>query len=84
MFKKDDVYTVDGDAVRWVGVVIAVDFEGSGSVRAIETAYSKHTGQFVGVDAVAYFHNDRPGQRVLLTDPMKSALLEAERVLPKA
>ena len=64
MFEKDDVYTIDGDVVRWVGVVVEdADF---GNTRAIEVAYNKQTGEFIGVDAQAYFHVDRPGQRVLL------------------
>ena len=64
MFEKGDVYTIDGDVVKWVGVVVEdADF---GNTKAIEVAYDKRTGQFIGVDAQAYFHVDRPGQRVLL------------------
>ena len=64
MFEKGDVYTMDGDAVRWVGVV--VNREGLGGVCAIELSYATKTGQFIGVDAAAYFNVERPGQRVLL------------------
>ena len=64
MFEKGDVYTIDGNAVRWVGVV--TDHDEFGGVRAIEVAYNKQNGWLVGVDAAAYFNVDRPGQRVLL------------------
>ena len=64
MFNKGDVYTIEGDAVRWVGVVI--DHDEFGGIRAIEVAYNKQNGWLVGVDAAAYFNVDRPGQRVLL------------------
>jgi len=64
MFEKGDVYTIEGDAVRWVGVVTAVGW--AGGVRAIETSYGKATGELTGVNADVYFHVDRPGQRVLL------------------
>ena len=64
MFDKGDVYTIEGDAVRWVGVVI--DHDEFGGIRAIEVAYNKQNGWLVGVDAAAYFNVDRPGQRVLL------------------
>ena len=64
MFKKGDVYTIEGDSVRWVGVVtIKGEY---GAIGAIEVAYNKQSGEFIGVDARAYFHIDRPGQRVLL------------------
>ena len=66
MFEKSDVYIIEGDAVRWVGVVI--DHDEFGGIRAIEVAYSKENGWLVGVDATAYFNVDRPGQRVLLEE----------------
>ena len=65
MFNKGDVYTMDGGLVRWVGVVTTTQNE-LGGVIAAEMSYNKQTGQFIGVDAQAYFHVDRPGQRVLL------------------
>ncbi len=65
MFNKGDVYTIEGEKlVRWVGVVTEVDKVGS--VIAIEVCYNKVTGRFIAVEADAYFHVDRPGQRVLL------------------
>ena len=64
MFKKGDVYTIDGDAVRWVGVV--TERYESGYIRAIEMAYNKLTGMFIGLQADVYFNVERPGQRVLL------------------
>ena len=64
MFEKGDVYTIDGNAVRWVGVVVTRNE--LGGVIAIEMSYNKQTAQFIGVDAAAYFHVERPGQRVLL------------------
>ena len=65
MFKKGDVYIINGDAVRWVGVVISRGL-GTGNIRAIEMAYNKQSGEFLSVDAHAYFNVERPGQRVLL------------------
>ena len=67
MFKKGDVYTIEGDAVRWVGVVVSHNERGH--IHAHEMAYNKQSGYLVGVDAQAYFHVDRPGQRVLLQEP---------------
>ena len=64
MFERGDVYIMDGAAVRWVGVVVNQDE--LGNVCAIEMSYAKETGQFIGVDAAAYFNVERPGQRVLL------------------
>ncbi|KKL81375.1 hypothetical protein LCGC14_1995430, partial [marine sediment metagenome] len=64
----------------WVGVVVSHNEQGH--IQAIEMAYNKRAGELTGVDAQAFFHVDRPGQRVLLTDPMKAAISEAKRVLP--
>ena len=64
MFKKGDVYTIEGDAVRWVGVVVSHNEQGH--IQAIEMAYNKRTGELTGADAQAFFHVERPGQRVLL------------------
>ncbi|KKN00553.1 hypothetical protein LCGC14_1136630 [marine sediment metagenome] len=64
MFDKGDVYTIEGDAVRWVGVV--TEYDEFGGIRAIEVAYNKQNGWLVGVSANIYFNVDRPGQRVLL------------------
>ena len=71
MFEKGDVYTIDGEVVRWVGVVTSPHPASDssllpGSVRAIEMAYDKQSGEFLFVDAHAYFNVERPGQRVLL------------------
>ena len=67
MFEKGDVYTMDGDAVRWIGVV--TEQGRAGNIRAIEVSYNKRSGEFLSVDAHAYFHVERPGQRVLLKEP---------------
>ncbi|KKN26023.1 hypothetical protein LCGC14_0878680 [marine sediment metagenome] len=76
MFKKGDVYTIEGkELVRWVGVLTKVDKVGSAT--AIEICYNKVTGQFIAVEAAAYFSVDRPGQRVLLQVATKE---EAEDV----
>ena len=66
MFKKGDVYTIEGNtgAIRWVGVVTNVGE--LGNVTAIEMAYGTATGVLIGVSADAYFNVERPGQRVLL------------------
>ncbi len=64
MFEKGDVYTIEGDAVRWVGVVTSRN--DLGGVGATEMAYQKESGQFIAVDTAAYFNIERPGQRVLL------------------
>jgi hypothetical protein len=65
MFNKGDVYTIDGGAIKWVGVVTGSVNE-LGSVTATEICFSKRTGQLVALEAAAYFNVDRPGQRVLL------------------
>ena len=65
MFEKGDVYIIDGDTVKWVGVVTGNANE-LGSVTATEVCFSKKTGQLVVLEAAAYFNVERPGQRVLL------------------
>ena len=65
MFDKGDVYTMDGGVVKWVGVVTSSVNE-LGSVTATEICFSKRTGQFLALEAGAYFNVERPGQRVLL------------------
>ena len=72
MFEKGDVYTIEGDAIRWVGVV--TERYDSGNIRAIEVSYNKLTGMFIGLQADAYFNAERPGQRVLLTNPMNQSV----------
>ncbi|KKN03043.1 hypothetical protein LCGC14_1111660 [marine sediment metagenome] len=64
MFEKGDVYTIDGSAIKWVGVVTSRNE--LGGVGATEMAYQKESGQFIAVDTAAYFNVERPGQRVLL------------------
>lgn len=65
MFEKGDVYIMDGDVVKWVGIV-TTNVNEWGSVTATEICFSKRTGQLVALEAAAYFNVERPGQRVLL------------------
>ena len=78
MFEKGDVYTMDGDAVRWVGVVTSRNE--LGGVGATEMAYQRESGQFIAVDTAAHFNVERPGQRVLLQVATKE---EVENVRTK-
>ena len=76
MFNKGDVYTIDGDVVRWVGIV-TTDVNELGSVTATEVCFSNRTGQLVALEATAYFNVDRPGQRVLLQVATKEGVENA-------
>ncbi|KKK85242.1 hypothetical protein LCGC14_2775280, partial [marine sediment metagenome] len=51
MFEKGDVYTIDGSAIKWVGVVTSRNE--LGGVGATEMAYQKESGQFIAVDTAA-------------------------------
>ncbi len=64
MFEKGDVYIINGNAIKWVGVVTSRN--DLGGIGATEMSYQKESGQFIAVDTAAYFNVERPGQRVLL------------------